>query len=297
MISKVTVKAPAKINLFLDILNLREDGYHNVNMVMQSVTLFDTVIIEKMDDFRIDLTFSKYKFLNDVKNIEKNTAYIAVEKFFEFTKIKKIGLKINIIKNIPVCAGLAGGSADAAAVLIGLNEMFNTKLSKADLALIGKEIGADVPFCIFGGTMLATEKGTKLMPLNYMPFCYFVLCKPKKKVSTKLAYEASDSVYHEPRNLESIMNAINSKSLKRLSNEVFNSFEEVLKIKEVEKIKNIMVQNGALSACMSGSGPTVYGIFFRKNDAFLCQKKLRSFYSEVFICQTQKFGSKIYKAE
>lgn len=297
MISKVIVKAPAKINLFLDILSLRKDGYHNVNMVMQSVTLFDTLIIEKVDSDKIDLIFSKYKFLSNSKNFQKNTAYIAAEKFFEFTNLKKVGLKINIIKNIPVCAGLAGGSADAAGVLVGLNEMFDTKLSKSDLALVGRDIGADVPFCIFGGTMLATKKGTKLMPINCMPFCYFVLCKPKKRVSTKLAYAASDSVYHEPRDLGPIIRSINSKSLKRVSKEVFNSFEEVLKIKEVEKIKDIMVQNGALSACMSGSGPTVYGMFFRKSDAFLCQKKLRSLYSEVFVCQTQKYGSKIYKTE
>ena len=297
MANKVIVKAPAKINLFLDVLNKRDDGYHNVNMVMQSVTLFDTVVISKTEERGINLNFPKQEFLCSNVNIEKNTAFLAANEFFKAAGIDSYGIKITIFKNIPICAGLAGGSSDAAAVLVGINNLFNTKLSKIDLYKLGKKIGADVPFCIFGGTMLAKDTGTSLAPLNHMPFCYMVLCKPSIRVSTKKAYEACDGTLREAKKMNNILCAIRKKRLKYLAKCTFNSFEEVLNLRPVKKIKNFMLKNGAMTACMSGSGPTVYGIFYDKYNAIWCQRALKKWYSDVFLCQPQKFGSKIISIE
>lgn len=297
MENKVIIKAPAKINLFLDILNKRDDGYHNVNMIMQTVTLFDTVIISKTDKKGITLSFPNQEFLCRESNIKKNTAFKAANEFFKALGIDSYGIKITIFKNIPICAGLAGGSADAAAVLIGLNRMFNTKLSKPELCKLGGKIGADVPFCILGGTMLATDTGTTLTKLNNMPFCYFVLCKPRIRISTRKAYEASDNNFRVAKDLNNILYAIRKRRLKYLAKCTFNSFEEVLNLRAVKRIKNFMEKNGAISACMSGSGPTVYGIFYDKYSAIWCQRALKKWYGDVFLCQPQKFGSKIILSE
>lgn len=293
MKKKILVKSPAKINLFLDILKKRSDGYHDVNMVMQTVTLFDTITLSKTLENTISINILGNKLLATETSQKENTAYRAATEFFDYTGISDIGLKIDITKNIPVCAGLAGGSTDAAGTLVGLNQLFNTNLTKTELEKLGEKIGADVPFCISGGTALATGIGTTLTRLPNIPDCYFVLCKPNLNISTPRAYEASDKMVHKEKSLVPILDAINSCNLKNLTNETFNSFEDVLQLEEVEKIKLILKQNGALTACMSGSGPTVYGIFNDNNLAFYCSTILKSTYNDVFVCSPENAGNQV----
>ena len=173
MKKNILVKSPAKINLFLDILKKRSDGYHDVNMVMQTVTLFDTITLSKTLENTISINILGNELLATETSQKENTAYHAATEFFDYTGISDIGLKIDITKNIPVCAGLAGGSTDAAGTLVGLNQLFNTNLTKTELEKLGEKIGADVPFCISGGTALATGIGTTLTRLPNIPDAVF----------------------------------------------------------------------------------------------------------------------------
>lgn len=276
----ITVNAPAKINLYLDILNKRNDGYHEVEMIMQTVSLFDKITIKKSDKKGIILT-STYNFDEDIK---KNTAYIAAEKFFEYTKLINPGICIHIQKQIPVGAGLAGGSSDAAAVLIALNTLFECNLSKCELANIGEEVGADVPFCIFGGTMLATGTGTTLSPLPPLKSCHVLIVKPTFSVSTKLTYQASDQTPREKnKSINNIISAIKSNNLRDTAKNIYNRFETVLNFDEVTNIKNILNKNGALNSCMTGTGSAVYGIFEEKEKAIYCKNLLNKNYKNIFL--------------
>lgn len=284
---KITVAAPAKINLYLDILNKRNDGYHNVKMIMQTVSLFDYITVTKSSNCKINI-ISNFKFFSP---IEKNTAYIAAQKFFQHTKIKNPGINVYIDKKIPICAGLAGGSSDAAAVLVALNKLFDTKLSKCTLANIGREIGADVPFCILGGTMLAYDTGTSLLPLPHLDDCFIVLVKPKVHVSTKNAYTASDSVKLKiQRNISPIIKSIKYHNLKSVSRLLYNRFEHILKIKDVGKLKSIFFSLGAIGSCMSGSGSAVFGIFNNEKLARRCLHILSKRYKETFLVHPIKTG-------
>ena len=183
------IKAYAKVNLMLDILGTLPNGYHNLWMIMQSVSLCDTVSVTTSDSKEITITCSKEGIPTDQKNI----AHKAARAFFDYTKTENCGIHIHIEKNIPSEAGLAGGSADGAAVIKALNELFGTSLSERELCRIGKTIGADVPFCIVGGTCLAQNIGEVIAPLEDIPLCYFVLAKPQMGVSTKEAYESFDN--------------------------------------------------------------------------------------------------------
>ncbi|MDQ5984233.1 MAG: 4-diphosphocytidyl-2-C-methyl-D-erythritol kinase [Eubacteriales bacterium SKADARSKE-1] len=285
----LVVKAPAKINLYLDILKKCDNEYHNVEMIMQTVSLHDTISVNMSKTKEVNI-FSNHRFSADIK---KNTAYKAAISFFDYTNIENPGLNIKIEKKIPVCAGLAGGSSDAAAVLVALNQMFSTNLSKSDLALIGKKVGADVPFCIFGGTMLAKGIGTKLLPLTAMPDCYMVLCKPNIYVSTKLAYNKVDEMTLQNSNIIPMLKAVGNKKLEYIAKNLYNKFECVLRLNEVFKIKNIMIKNGAMGSSMSGSGPTVFGIFHEKCLAKNCTIILKKYYRDVFLCTSQKNGCEI----
>lgn len=278
----ISINAPAKINLFLDILKKRNDGYHEVEMIMQAINLFDVVTIETCNNKRVNLTCT----YDVIENVEKNTAYIAAEKFFSYSKIENPGINIHIEKQIPIGAGLAGGSADAASVLVGLNCVFKNNFSKSELASIGKEIGADVPFCILGGTMLAEGIGTDLSALPSIPSCYIVLVKPTFSVSTKEAYQASDNfIEKEKKSIVSMISAIKSKDLTAIANNMYNRFEVVMAFDEVTQIKAILNENGALNSCMTGSGSAVYGIFDDKEKAEFCKNILSGTYDEVFLVQ------------
>lgn len=280
--TKITVNAPAKINLYLDILGKRDDGYHNVEMVMQAVSLYDTVSVTRAKHGFVNLTSS----IPIPGSLKSNTAYLAAEAFFEHANIFNPGLDIHIKKQIPICAGLAGGSSDAAAVLIALNSLFSANFSKKELAFIGEKIGADVPFCLYGGTMLATNTGTILKPLPSIPRCFLVIVKPNVAISTKVAYEASDMcAARKNSSITNVISALNNCDLRALSGSLYNRFEDVLQIDEIEKIKHWLTQLGSLNACMSGSGSAVFGLFESKQPAVKCKDILGECYNDVFLVE------------
>lgn len=279
---KVNIDAPAKINLFLDIRGKRSDGYHIVSMVMQSISLCDEITVSDTDDGKIKIICSDENIPLD----ESNTVYKAVELFFKETKKENKGIEIKIKKNIPTEAGLAGGSTDAAAVLFALNEIFKTELSRKDLAEIGSEIGADVPFCVYGGTMTASGIGTILSPLPDLPECYFVIVKPKIGICTKEAYEKSDSSeFLAIKGMDKITEAICEANIKSIAKNLYNKFEEVTALPEVETIKEFMLKCGALGASMTGSGSAIFGIFDNDNMRDDCARKLEERYDSVYTAE------------
>ena len=256
--TRAMARSYAKINLTLDVLNKRDDGYHNVEMIMQTVSLYDMVLVDKTAS---DISISTN--LRFLPNNNKNIAYKAADEFFRYTGLNA-GCKIMIHKNIPVAAGLAGGSGNAAAVLCSLDKLYNTGLSTKELEEIGVKLGADVPYCINGGTMLATGIGNVLTPLPKMPQCTILIVKPPISVSTGTIYEAIDNyeINNRPDN-KSMIEALKcgniSSIAEKLSNVMGTVTEEIHPI--IRGIRKKMMLNGALGSVMSGSGPTVFGIF------------------------------------
>lgn len=250
------LKAPAKINLTLDVTGKREDGYHTIESIMQTITLFDEVTLEKTAE-GIELMCNKsYLPLN-----EKNTAYKSAALFFEETGTKG-GISININKKIPGRAGMGGGSADAAAVLIGMNKLYGTGLSREKLMEMGAKIGADVPFCIIGGTCRCEGIGEICTRVSPMPNCFIVICKPAVGMSTPKAYAQIDK--HELKSsgaTDKMAAALKEKNLENIAAVVSNQFDSAMRLKLVQIIKKKLVNKGALTAMMTGSGSAVYGIF------------------------------------
>ena len=246
----VKVLAPAKINFTLDITGKLENGYHTVDMVMQSVNLCDVVTVKKSQE--LILTCNKDYIPCD----SSNTAYKAV-KLFENLTGTVCNVSVNIEKHIPAQAGLAGGSTDGAAVLVALNKLYNKGLSDSQLAELGGKIGADVPFCIYGGTMLE-----KIKPNLDLQKYIILLCKPKINVSTPQAYKISDSKpFSSSVHSTAVINALISGDEAEFYKGLYNDFDSLLSLEPVQHIKEIMLKNGAHTSVMSGSGPTVYGIF------------------------------------
>lgn len=287
----VKVLAPAKINFTLDITGKLDNGYHTVDMVMQSVDLYDVVTVEK-NTAEINLTCDK----DFVPCNSSNTAYKAVQLFSEHCNID-CTVDIHIQKNIPAQAGMAGGSTDGAAVLVALNELYQTNLTIDELAMIGSKIGADVPFCFYGGTMLATGIGTTLEKIEHnlqLNNYYILLCKPYVDVSTPLAYKKSDerpfsSVVHS----KAVIKAMQNNDINGFCSQLYNDFDSLLMIDEVQHIKAVMKENGALASVMSGSGPTVYGVYSTEEQAENTAELLKSEYSDVFVAKTCDNGCKI----
>lgn len=255
----IVVRAYAKINLGLDVLKKREDGYHEVRMIMQTVNLYDTITIKKSRGTGIDVKTN----LSYLPVDHRNLVYQSAVMFREEMQIED-GLQIFVHKRIPVAAGLAGGSADAAATLTGLNNMFGTGLSNCKLRELGIKLGADVPYCIMMGTALSEGIGELLTPLKPMPGCDILLVKPDISVSTKYVYENLDlcpSISHP--DIHHMLAAIEEGSLLHLAACMDNILQTVT-IKEypvIEEIKDKMKELGAMTSLMSGSGPTVFGIF------------------------------------
>lgn len=276
------IKAYAKVNLMLDILGTLPNGYHNLWMIMQSVSLSDTVTVTKNDSEKITITCSKEGIPTD----EKNIAHKAARAFFEATELTNCGVLIDIEKCIPSEAGLAGGSADGAAVIKALNELFETHLTERELCRIGKKVGADVPFCIVGGTCLAQNIGDVLAPVEDIPDCFFVLAKPKTGVSTKEAYDSFDNASYikKPKKEKMLIAAANG-DFDEMCRLAANVFEQVIEVPERVEIKKIMREENAKLSLMSGSGPTVYGIFENENDAKLCAEKLKAITKDVFVAK------------
>lgn len=272
--------ANAKINLSLDVLGKRNDNYHLVRMVMQSIDLHDVVTISKT--CTQDIKLSCDVFIDCP--VEKNLSYVAAKQFFKYTGIENPGISIKIQKRIPMCAGLAGGSSDAAATLLTLDKLFNANVSKDQLLKIGAQIGSDVPFCMAGGTQLAKGTGTILEKLSDIPDCIIMTVTPDIKVSTKEAYAKVDRVRGEKNNLQNeMLDAIERHDIVKISQSLYNKFEKVITSQSIEKIKNIFQTEGALGSCMSGSGPTVFGIFNDVHKATMCEHHLKKFFKNVFV--------------
>ncbi len=264
--NRAIARSYAKINLTLDVGEKRGDGYHNVEMIMQTVSLFDLVILDKTKGEISVSTNLKYLPVND-----KNIAYKAVKLFREETRIRG-GAKIIIHKNIPVAAGLAGGSGNAAAVLCAMNMLYNTGLDTRELCAMGARLGADVPYCIMGGTCLASGVGDVLTPLPDMPKASVLLVKPPVSISTQTIYSEIDSVKIERRpDTRAMAAAIESGDLRAAADNLCNVMEAVTQRDhpEISEIKAKMISDGALGALMSGSGPTVFGLF----DSFTAAKR------------------------
>lgn len=288
---KIKVKAYAKINLLLDILSKFENGYHNLFMIMQSVGLYDIVTVEETESRQITIECDE----EGVPTDEKNIAYKAAKSFFDFTGIDNKGINIRIEKNIPHAAGLAGGSADGAAVIVALNRMYSTELSYLELVEIGLKVGADVPFCIFGSTRLSQNIGDVLSELPPIPDCYIVICKPKQAVPTENAYktfdEFADRVRH-PDNM-GMLRAILERDLDKICSYCNNVFEQAIEVCDRAYIKGIMRKYNAKAACMSGSGPSVFGIFDNESDAEKACAELEKTISETYLCRPVKQGCEI----
>lgn len=275
----ITVKAAAKVNLTLDITGKRHDGYHNIRSVMQSVGLYDTITITKNSSSCITVKCG----YSGVPNDERNIVCKCAKAFFEHTGIACEGLHIKIEKNIPTQAGLGGGSADGAAVLKGLNEMYGKPCSGEELESIGAKAGADIPFCIRGGTVLCEGTGTTLKSLSDIPDCCFVLVKPPVGISTAQAYAAVDSRSDTPTpSTDKMISSLNS--LEAIGRCLANDFEDTLNIDEINEIKRKLAAcKGAFGACMSGSGSTVFAVFGNMTDAENAAQMFAVEYNDVFV--------------
>jgi len=266
---EVVIDAHGKINLALDVLYPREDGYHEINTIMQQINLKDTITLRNIEGDRAIIESNSKEIPLD----ETNLAYKAWEKIVEKTNFNR-GIHIAIDKNIPVAAGLAGGSTNAAAVLKGLNILWNLNLSQERLMEIGAEIGADVPFCILGGTAHARGIGEKLKKIKSFSNKLILLANIGKPVSSAYVYNKLDLVNRSKRiDIDKIVEYIEEDDVKKVAENMENIMEEVV-IKEypiIAQIKEDMIEYGALGSIMSGSGPTVFGIFDDEEKLLSCK--------------------------
>lgn len=280
----VLLKAPAKINLTLDVLHKREDGFHEVEMVMTTIDLADHLHFSLLEDKAVKIDCSASFVPTDHRNLVYQTAKLLQERF----DIQQ-GAAIYIEKNIPVAAGLAGGSSNAAATIKGLNQLWNLGLSLEQMAQIGAEIGSDVPFCIYGGTALATGRGEMISPLPAPPPFWVVLAKPPIGVSTGSVYsklKVADIEEHPDTNR--MIEAIKAKDFPKMTENLGNVLEKVTlkEYPEVKRIKERMQKDGADGVLMSGSGPTVYAITQRESKVQRIYNALKGFCRDVYVVRS-----------
>lgn len=257
--NQLQLKAMAKINLGLDVVGVRPDGYHELRMVMQMVNLYDKVTLTKTDKEGIEITTN----LSFLPVNENNIVYKAAKVLIDQFQIKQ-GVHINLEKHIPVAAGMAGGSSDCASVLYGMNRMFHLGLSNEELREIGVKLGADVPYCLMRQTALSEGIGEVLTPLAPMPPCTILIAKPGVSVSTKVVFGKIDAVPDKIHpDIDGLVKAVESGDLYGIADKLGNTLEMVTEKEypEIAAIKEKMLSYGALGALMSGSGPTVFGIF------------------------------------
>ncbi|MDO5350021.1 MAG: 4-(cytidine 5'-diphospho)-2-C-methyl-D-erythritol kinase [Lachnospiraceae bacterium] len=287
MITHLKLKAYGKINLALDVLRRREDGYHDVRMIMQTVGIYDQVELQLKQEPGITVeTNLSYLPVN-----ENNLVYQAADLLMKEFNVEQ-GLRISLRKFLPVAAGMAGGSSDAAAVLFGVNKMFQLGLSREELMDRGVKIGADVPYCILRGTALSEGIGEKLTPLPPMPQCQVVIAKPGISVSTKYVYEnlhANELRPEQHPDIDGMVEAIRNQNLQQVASKFGNVLELVTaeKYPVIQEIKDVMREYGAVNALMSGSGPTVFGLFMNP-------KAAQDAYEELRYGQSSRLAKQVY---
>ena len=280
------VQACAKLNLTLDVLGKRPDGYHDLRMIMQSIDLSDRLTLEENGGAGLRVCTN----LHFLPNNEKNLAAQAALRYWEARGLPSRGLNITIDKHIPVCAGMAGGSSDAAAVLRALNAVEREPLSPVRLAEVGERVGSDVPYCVLGGTALAEGRGEILTPLPPLPQCWVALCKPEFSISTPALFARIDSVRLRCRpDTQGALAALEAGDLAGVARRMYNVFEDALpdhRRTRVNDVKNLLIQCGALGASMSGTGPTVFGLFDSEECARQARERLLDLGGEVFLART-----------
>lgn len=270
---EMRLKALAKINLGLDVIRRREDGYHEVKMIMQTIQLYDRIVMRKRRESKIQVKTNLFYLPENENNLVYKAAKLLIEEF----KIQQ-GVQIDLQKFIPVAAGMAGGSSDAAAVLYGMNRMFHLGLSLEELMERGVKIGADVPYCLMRGTALAEGIGEQLTKLSPVPQCKILIAKPAISVSTKFVYEnlkLDENTVHP--DIDLLIQDIETKNLADMAAHMGNVLESVTipNYPVIAQIKEQMIKDGALNAMMSGSGPTVFGIFDDKEKAEVAYRRMR----------------------
>lgn len=271
---ELRLKAYGKINLGLDVVKKREDGYHEVKMIMQTIKVYDKLLFKILEEDKIVIKTN----LDFLPTNENNLIYRAIKLIKDEYNIHK-GIEVDLYKCIPVSAGMAGGSTDCAAALVGMNKLFNLGISKSRLMEYGITLGADVPYCILRGTALSEGIGEVLTPLPPIPNCYIVIAKPHINVSTKFVYEnlvLDENIIHP--DIDGMIEAIENKDLIGITNRMANVLETVTtkKYPVIENIKRLMKDNNAVNSLMSGSGPTVFGIFTDEEEAKNCANVIES---------------------
>ncbi len=286
----VTVTAPAKVNLTLEVGARRADGYHDMKSVMQAVDLCDTVTLTANDSGAITLSITGAALPAD----PSNTACKAARAFLEHIGRPDFGVHIDLEKHIPMQAGMAGGSADAAAVLWGMNRLTGADLCADALCALGAKVGADVPFCVMGGAALASGIGTDLQAVTPLRDGWFVAVKPRVNVSTAEAYRATDSKRDLLRpDHAGMCRAMAAGDLPRVGALLGNAFEEALQLPEVAALQAEMAKYAPLGCLMTGSGSVVYALFTDEEDARRCADGLRADYDEVFVCRPMAGGAEV----
>lgn len=282
---QIYTKARAKINLNLEILEKREDGYHNIESVFQKINLYDEIYIRKNQTNTFELE-TNFKVLNNNENIVYK-AYISLKE--KYPNITGVSVKIN--KKIPMQAGLAGGSTDCASFILGMNKLFNLNLSENEIENIGKKLGADVVPCLYNRAIMSEGIGDKVTQINTNFKYYILVIKPEVSCSTKEMYEKLDSqnkfmYYNKSKN---IIKALENNNIEVLCDNLYNAFEEVVEPKEIIKnLKFELINLGAINSLMTGSGSAVYGIFKNKQEAKKAYKILKEKY-QVYICLSYNY--------
>ncbi len=285
--NSVIVKAPAKLNLTLDILGTDDKGYHLMDMIMQTVSLYEEITLKKSDDITL-----KFKNSNVPAN-ENNTAYKAAVQFFLKTGLLA-GVDISINKAVPIRAGMAGGSADAAGVLVGLNELYGAKLTQKELCDIGAKIGADVPFCIVGGTAHVGGIGDVINNIPHCPACFFTVCMPQTGISTPLAFARYDELGTDKRpDTKKALDAIEQGNLRLLCDNMYNAMQFSSESGHNSIICDTLRKCGALSALMTGSGAAVFGVFDEQNKAQIAKAELEKTYKSCWVLKPEQKGAQI----
>ncbi len=282
---EIGIDSYSKINLTLNILGKRRDGYHNIETIMQSINLADRIVIrEEREGVKIKCSHPL------VPTDTQSLTYRSAEKILSKYRIKK-GVNIEIDKKIPLASGMAGGSANSASILVGINKLFALNLSDKDLKEIGEELGMDVPFCIQNGTALAYHRGEKVTPLPPMnPPLWIIIINPGFEIPTKWAYNNLnlESIRGGKSNTIAMLKALKDGGLEGIAKNLFNSFEELIttKYREIGEIKDRLIEEGVLGALMSGSGPTVFGIAQNKESALKIYEKLKPEYKLIWAVHT-----------